>query len=528
MSTVLQRFMALFAGSDRGYGTYEVKRVSARGKHEGSAVTHKGHVTPDHYERHLNKQVGFGVVPIRDDSTCVFAALDVDDYTNKYVSLVESVKANNLPLVPTLSKSGGLHLWLFFKEPVPCDVVRKKLSELSDALGVSGCEVFPKQDVINGTDEVGNWINLPYFGGALGPQESERLFVDPRSGDKVAELEVFLKVAEALRITQDQLEALSPGKRTDAPIKDGPPCLQKLAIAKVTEGGRNNAMFQFGVYLREKHSKDAGYSDMALIQHMRDTNDRYFDPPLPDEELITIAKSVYKDKHFYKCNDQPMQPLCNRAVCLRRRYGIGDPNASADQRLEFGHMQKFIVIDHSGQPVDDEMPWYHWTINGRILKFSLDEISNVEDFRQRCFAQLDCYPQPMKKNDWEQFLNEVIKAADKVHVPFESGAKGQLIGHVLDFVRDFSQRGTWDAILEGDVYVDREECRAYFKWQDLNRYFDRKNVRGFKPNDVWDALKRYLDGRNGETTLYGKHVRYWSIKLQERDLQAPTEVAPEF
>ena len=34
-------------------------------------------------------------------------------------------------------------------------------------------------------------------------------------------------------------------------IADGPPCLQILCAEKISEGGRNNGLFNIGVYLRK-------------------------------------------------------------------------------------------------------------------------------------------------------------------------------------------------------------------------------------------------------------------------------------
>ena len=45
-------------------------------------------------------------------------------------------------------------------------MVREYLTEMSVALGFSGCEIFPKQDTILAErGDVGNFINMPYFGG---------------------------------------------------------------------------------------------------------------------------------------------------------------------------------------------------------------------------------------------------------------------------------------------------------------------------------------------------------------------------
>ena len=46
--------------------------------------------------------------------------------------------------------------------------MREYLVEMAVALGHSGCEIFPKQDIILAErGDVGNFINLPYFNADL-------------------------------------------------------------------------------------------------------------------------------------------------------------------------------------------------------------------------------------------------------------------------------------------------------------------------------------------------------------------------
>jgi uncharacterized ion transporter superfamily protein YfcC len=45
--------------------------------HVGEAVTVTGEVTEALWEQHLSGRQGIGIIPIRDDSTCVFGAIDV-------------------------------------------------------------------------------------------------------------------------------------------------------------------------------------------------------------------------------------------------------------------------------------------------------------------------------------------------------------------------------------------------------------------------------------------------------------------
>ena len=41
-------------------------------------------------------------------------------------------------------------------------------------------------------------------------------------------------------------------ERPETPFSDGPPCIELMAQNKIGEGGRNNALFHYGVYAKSK------------------------------------------------------------------------------------------------------------------------------------------------------------------------------------------------------------------------------------------------------------------------------------
>jgi len=162
-----QRFMALFAGHSGAYGTYDIDGKNTGLKVQGTAVTKRAPVTEELWESHLSGAKGIGIVPIREDNTCLFGAIDIDEYKNYDLKeAVEACKKAKAPVVVCRSKSGGAHIYMFFSEPVPAADVKRKLAELASVLGHATSEIFPKQDtVLTERGDVGNWINMPYFEG---------------------------------------------------------------------------------------------------------------------------------------------------------------------------------------------------------------------------------------------------------------------------------------------------------------------------------------------------------------------------
>src|ERR1017187_9351214 len=182
---------------ERGHGSYQhINWDQARqdGKFKGDAVTKREPITDGLWEQHLAGKYGLGVIPIRDDSTCLFGAIDVDVYADLDIGRVASdIARQGFPLVPCRSKSGGLHLFSFAKAPVPSADMQKRLQELAARLGFGTAEIFPKQAKMGGDKDLGSWINCPYFDFL----NTVRYAVRP-SGDAMT-AEEFLTVAEAAR-----------------------------------------------------------------------------------------------------------------------------------------------------------------------------------------------------------------------------------------------------------------------------------------------------------------------------------------
>src|SRR5574343_1331410 len=167
------RLLALFKGLASAHGTYTAPdETRDDGKRLGVASTKRVPKDADKttywtslWIRHLAGEVGLGIVPIDEDGTCVFGAIDVDDYHIPQVDLIEGIrKLDAGPLVVCRSKSGGSHIFCFVKQPVQASLMRKKLAEIASGVGQGRCELFPKQSkLLIEREDFGSWINMPYF-----------------------------------------------------------------------------------------------------------------------------------------------------------------------------------------------------------------------------------------------------------------------------------------------------------------------------------------------------------------------------
>jgi hypothetical protein len=293
------RFMALFAGLERAFGQYTVPpgtKADAKGKVEGRAktVTDRDLTLAD-WEAHLAGKHGLGIVPLRDDSTCMFGAIDIDVYPVDHREIYGDCKQYDLPLVLCRSKSGGVHGYVFLSEPVPALLLRRKLTEWAAAVGFPDAEVFPKQDAL-ADGEFGNWINLPYAGG-------DRSLRYAYGMDGALTPDEFLDFAESKRITAAELEAITvPNACTDDTGDDTqhgsrPREYWRLMLEGVTEG--------CGEPLKGR-----------------------------DCAMASLAGKLFSDRRIPLDNIGPMLKEFNRELCLRRSLRpTSDGSTTASRRV---------------------------------------------------------------------------------------------------------------------------------------------------------------------------------------------------
>ena len=222
-------FAELFAGLKLAYGCYRPNEDNGPGKQKGQYRVVSEEVTDERllelWENHLKGEESLGIVPIQEDNTCVWGAIDIDTYPLKHDDLVERlVKRNKLPFIIGRSKSGGAHIYCFVKEPVAASVMQGKLKEIASALGYGTAEIFPKQTkLLLEKGDRGNILNMPYFGG-----ETSTRYCHDDKGIAILDLKQFIKHAKSKKITKRELENLIPQDinkaEEDPDLKGAHPC----------------------------------------------------------------------------------------------------------------------------------------------------------------------------------------------------------------------------------------------------------------------------------------------------------------
>lgn len=479
------RFYALFQGLDRAHGIYTEQpgAVAPGAKAKGQARTERTPPTVELWEQHLAGSVGLGIIPIRDDATCRFGAFDIDVYPLDLEHLAREVAALGLPIILCRSKSGGAHGYCFTSEPVPAALLRERLMEWAIALGHAGVEVFPKHSRLASRNDVSNWINLPYQGG----ERSLRYAIDAKGGRLPPS--TFLDVAEAGAISLAALEKFTL-KGDDAFI-DGPPCLQSLAKSGFPKGSMNNGLFSIAVYLRKRYGD--GWDTRLDIM-----NQRYMTPGSASE-VQGIIKSIGKKEYEYKCQEQPICAVCNRQICLTRKYGVG----AGDDNLGvvFGEIVKLTTTP----------PTWIWDVNGARIELATEDLMLQARFQKRCLEELNRWPLPIKLNRWRALVQERLDRAEVVEVPVDATDAGYLLLHLQRYCTGHVQARGLDELLLNKPFTDRVAKRVYFTGADFMHYLEQQRVRGVGLKDLYRWLRKVPGHEHHFFNLKGKGVNCWSL-----------------
>lgn len=486
--------MTLFAGFERAHGTHgEPHREpdSLKWAIKKTATTLREPYTLEHWAAHLGGTRPLGIMPIRADSTCLWACIDFDKYDVNILDIVERVVRQKLPLVPCRSKSGGLHLFLFFAEPQSAAVTQSVLRDLSAALGISGSEIFPKQTaLLEDRGDLGSWMIMPYYGGTYGGKLAEQVGLKPTGAEMTAG--EFLRAAESARITDvTSIVASKPpthaDKKGQKPSKeafdDGPPCLQHLAREGVERGGQNNTLFMMGMYLRRKEPAD-------WKAELEDYNRKFMRPPLPSETVTTTIKSLDKKEYEYTCSVEPMASHCDARACRRRRFGV---SSSAD----YPEISGLSVLDA------DPAIWFVDVADMRLEMSTLD-LQRYEKFHAIAMERLHRCFMPMKHETWTKIVAGAMAGVIVVPVSADISLEARFLEILEDFCTNRQRGSRREDLMAGKPWLDEDLGRHFLRLQDLMKFLERQNFRTNR--GAVTTMIRKLGG-DTETISIGGHNR---------------------
>lgn len=497
--SITKRLLLAFEGSNAGHGRTVLGRTSrATGKTEADSRVIREPLTEEKIRAHLDGKVGVGAIPINTDNNCKFGALDIDTYDLDIVQLNAKVQKMGLPLILCRSKSGGAHLYLFLKEWEPAVLIREYLTEMSVALGFSGCEIFPKQDkLLTERGDVGNFINMPYFGGDI----TTRYALD--SNGESMSVEEFLDEVDKKRTTVvelDKIQFAGPRKY----FTDGPYCLEVMASQGPITTNRNTTMFNVGIYCRLKWPDD-------WKRHMEEYNRILCSPALEASEMVNLQKSLEKnDKYFYQCDQCPLKDFCNKNICKSRPFGVGSTSTE--------HLP-----DITGMTIMLSEPRiYFVNVEDRRLQLSVEQLQNASLFQRACMEQLQFMPPVPRPAQWQPIVNQLMSEAVLVEVPEELTIQGQFRELLRMYCTSRIKAVAPEEIRLGKPWT--ENGRTMFTMAGLETFLKNRGFNEYKRGEIQEQIKllnrgeefhghKYLRNSEGKETT----TRVWWVPAFENN-----------
>ena len=489
----------IFEGNNSAYGQLILTGSKTEsGKAEGKAFIKRQPISDQLWEDHLaGKEPALGVIPINENNECKWGCIDVDVYNLDHMAIMRNIKGMGFPLVTFRSKSGGAHLFLFAKEFIPAALMQSKLKAMSEALGYTGSEIFPKQtEILVERGDTGNFLNLPYHGGIRG------LRYTFEAGGNAASLESFYSIYDEWSQTREQIESIVVKKAEVVEIfPDGPPCLNRLAEEGFGEGSRNNALFNLAIY-RQKTNPD-NWQDI-----LEEDNYKYMNPPLKSAEVQTLVKSIGKrgyDK--YRCKEQPICGVCNTAKCRTKRFGVGFED---EQMPELDTLTK----------IKSNPPQWFLNVAGNRVELKTEQLHNPNLFAIAVLDQANVVSPIPKAKDWREVHLKMLMQNLQEIEPLESlDPVNQIINLLYDFTVNRPQARTKEDILRKMSWTD--EGHTYFRLDDFYM-FCKKNSWEMDKTKTANLIKTLKDIFVTEERPVIKDQQPRLIKIKAMKKEKPT------
>lgn len=509
MKTDAARIMALFQGYTDAYGTHGrgVANALKGGKLEirTTAKTISEPVTEALWKAHL-EGTPLGIFAIRRDSTCMWGAIDVDDYTLTHADIVHRLRREKLPMLVCRTKSGGAHIYTFLKKPVAAQTMIDFLKRVAALLGFGGSEIFPKQaNVLWDSGDFGSWLNMPYLGG----DKTERYCVNEHG--KGLTLRQFLAEAEASRLDPEEFDGLGKPSKADPTFGDGPPCLQTLTAQKFQQGQQNNGLIAMGVLAKKKYPDKW---QKVLVEWAA----LYFNPSIPpdDDGLRTVISNLQKKQYRYRCKDQPLNSYCNGALCRTRRHGVGGKASDGE-----GDMPKLSSLT----VLNTEEPLWFLDVDDKRVQMSTVELLNYASFQAKVMAATQTCPPMLKRDTWIGILQNLLADVTVIEAPDEAGISGQFFEILESHLTDRQRAASREELLLGKAWWDEDTKRVFFRLRDIQEACERMRFRSMTRTQMINKI-REIGGVHEFMKLRGKGTNAWSIPQDEVSQQTEPHSTP--
>ena len=463
-----RKFIKAFTGLKRDFGAADLKKTKidpTTGKLRPVYGWSHRELTEKDYLDHLNGEQSIGVQPCDDNSLAQFGAIDIDDkqhsYSNfpykKYLDIIAQYK---LPIIPVKSKSGGLHLYLFLKEPAKAVFVRGILEKFLFVLKLPpNIEIYPKQTELgqepDGTWNNGQFINLPYY------NKTER--VGFNLDGTTFTFDQFVDVVEANTYSADELEefAMEHMKHVltggGEEFSDGPPCLAILTKDKLTDG-RDRFLYNYAVFAKKKYPDN--WEQMVVAapnKYFKSDSNGIVD--WSEEKTKKKLKSWSRNIKGYTCNEDPIHAVCLKAECRGRKFGY-----LSDKRKSFPALTGLQKITYPEPEYTFNVTLEDGQTTKEVRAKNIKQIIELDNIRAIIGATADKVPPKIKQDEFQDILDNLFPPKMITSPPKGTTPDELLHQYVLQYLNG-PKAETHAAFKTGAVLIENNE--AFFGYSDF-------------------------------------------------------------
>jgi len=466
-------FIKIFRGLNQAYGKFIPEDKNDAGKLQGkNQIIREPNGLPEKlWEDHLNGKTSLGIIPIDENNECRWGCIDIDRYNGfDHLKLINKIrdKKKPLPLIVFRSKSGGAHVFMFFRKPVKARQVQSRLKEFAAYLGCANSEIFPKQvKLLLDKGQTGNYLNLPYYNG----DKSTRYALDD-AGNPVT-LKQFYDMWDKYAQMDADLEYIKDKDK----FADGPPCLNTLYHNGVPEGGRDEAITNVAVFLKKSGKTDFAFELGAI-------NNEMCDPPLSQSDILKIEKSVKKKEYDYACNKEPLCSNCNRSECFKRKFGKGETELD--------------IVLTSLEKYGSEPPLWFLSIDGqdKPLELETEDLQVQLKFQRKAIEQANTMPKIIPVPRWNEKMGAMLSNVTLTPVKGVSNTE-QFIEYLKEWCTNKGAAETKEEITLGKPWLNREanqDRKHHFLLKDLENFLQKKKFTIFNRTKMVHIIAQELDG----------------------------------
>ena len=474
-----EKYIKFFEGYRQAYGVADMSTLKIDPESRKQKPIYRWNdeqLTNKIYKNHLEGTQSIGVQPCNENGQARFGVIDIDpndygDFDRKF--FIDTLQTYNLPLIPVLSKSGGLHLYMFIDKFIDASLIKSFLSNLLPIFKLKpDTEIFPKQTQLTKDNETGqlnkgNFINLPYF------KKTERVAINV-DGTQFT-FDQFIEVIENNTVSQEDLKIITDSiekqdmEGVDEEFIEGPPCLAHLSkIMKDPKfDGKDRFMYNYHVFVKMKYPDDWQKKvKNAPVKYFIGEHANAWD----DKMVAAKVRSWTKQFKGFTCTQSPISEHCKRGICVKKKFGI-----LAGSKGNYPVLTNLKKID-----LDPE-PEYEFDVTKpdgiSTATVHCRSIEHVNDQRKRrnAIAKAAGFPPPIIKGDEDQtVLEELFKTQKLVHPPIGTSPKEKL--HDVLHAKINGPKAMNDASFKsGTVLI--EDGYAYFKF---DKFYDKLRSKNWK------------------------------------------------